>query len=49
MGITKKPEYVYKRLRVYIRDTLSELMKLSKNSLINKRYQKYREMGRANE
>lgn len=46
-GITKKPEYVYKRLRVYIRDTLSELMKLSKNSLINKRYQKYREMGRA--
>lgn len=46
-GITKKPEYVYKRLRIYLRDTLAELLKLSKSSLINKRYQKYREMGRA--
>ena len=45
-GITKKPEYVYKRLRIYLRDTLAELLKLSKSSLINKRYQKYREMGR---
>ncbi len=45
-GVSKKPEYVYKRLRIYLRDTLEELMKLSKSSLVNKRYQKYREMGR---
>ena len=45
-GITKNREYVYKRLRVYIRDSLEELMKLSKTSLITKRYNKFREMGR---
>ncbi len=45
-GITKNREYVYKRLRVYIRDSLEELTKLSKTSLITKRYNKFREMGR---
>ena len=47
-GITKNREYVYKRLRIYLRDNLEELMKLSKTSLINKRYNKFREMGRIN-
>ena len=45
-GITKNREYVYKRLRIYLRDNLEELMKLSKTSLVNKRYNKFREMGR---
>lgn len=45
-GITKNREYVYKRLRIYLRNTLEELMKLSKTSLVNKRYNKFREMGR---
>ena len=47
-GITKNREYAYKRLRIYLRDSLEELMKLSKGSLINKRYNKFREMGRIN-
>ena len=45
-GITMNREYVYKRLRIYLRNTLEELMKLSKTSLVNKRYNKFREMGR---
>ena len=45
-GITQNREYVYKRLRIYLRNTLEELMKLSKTSLVNKRYNKFREMGR---
>lgn len=45
-GITKNREYVYKRLRIYLRDSLDELMKLSKTMLVNKRYNKFREMGR---
>lgn len=45
-GITKNREYVYRRLRIYLRDSLEELMKLSKTSLVNKRYNKFREMGR---
>lgn len=45
-GITKNREYVYKRLRIYLRDSLDELMKLSKTTLVNKRYNKFREMGR---
>ena len=45
-GITKNREYVYKRLRVYIRDSLEELMKLSKTSLITNRYNKFRDKGR---
>ena len=45
-GITKNREYVYKRLRIYLRNNLEELMKLSKTALITKRYNKFREMGR---
>ena len=37
-AITKNREYVYKRLRIYLRNTIEELMKLSKTSLLNKRF-----------
>lgn len=45
-GITKNREYVYKRLRIYLYNSLNELMKLSKTSLVTKRYNKFREIGR---
>lgn len=45
-GITKDREYVYKRLRLYLQETLKELLKLSKVSLVSRRYDKFRAIGR---
>ena len=45
-GITKDREYVYKRLRLYLQETVKELTKLSKVSLVSRRYDKFRSIGR---
>lgn len=45
-GITKDREYVYKRLRNYLQVQLKELCKLSKATLVSKRYEKFRVIGR---
>ncbi len=44
-GITNDREYVYKRLRLYLSECLVDLLKLSKGSLVSKRYEKFRKMG----
>lgn len=44
-GITKDREYVYKRIRLYLQETLKELSKLSKVSLVSRRYDKFRVIG----
>ncbi|MFV0396027.1 MAG: acetyl-CoA carboxylase carboxyltransferase subunit alpha [Coprobacillaceae bacterium] len=44
-GVTKDREYVYKRVRFYLKEQLAELSKLSKHSLVSKRYDKYRKIG----
>lgn len=43
-GITTDREYVYKRLRMYLSDSLNELVKL-KSTLVSKRYDKFRKIG----
>lgn len=44
-GVTQDREYVYKRVRIYLKDQLLELSKLSKQVLLSKRYEKYRRIG----
>lgn len=44
-GVTKDREYVYKRIRYYLKDQLAELTKLSRSTLVTKRYEKFRKMG----
>jgi acetyl-CoA carboxylase carboxyl transferase subunit alpha len=47
-GITEDREYVYKRLRFYLKEQLNELTKLSRTTLVTKRYEKFRKIGEAN-
>lgn len=44
-GVTKDREYVYKRIRFYLKEQLTELTKHSRHTLVSKRYDKYRKIG----